>query len=211
MFRKAIELDPRNRRLTMFLADSLMRANRMKEAVAELTGLLQSGPAPPAAVVHLGQAYLALEQYEAAIRVLGAALQKVPEERQVHFGLAKAYERLNQPEKAQQHRDKVQQLAAVHREAGKGRVRAAGPPTAVHKDALRAHLDTAGVYFRHGNLSQAESLWRKAAALDPKDVECRQALAALYDRNGRSTEATRVREQLRDLAPPAAEARKKDQ
>ncbi len=211
MFRKAIALDPRNRRLTMFLADSLMRANRMKEAVAELTDFLRSGPAPPAAVVHLGQAYLALEQYDAARRVLETAIEQVPEERQVHFGLAKAYERLGQPDKAQRHRDKVQQLAAVHREAGKGRVRAAGPPTAVHKDTVRAHLDAAGVYSRYGNLKEAESLWRKAAALDPKDIECRQALAALYDRSARTTEAVRIREQLRDLAPASAKAQKKDE
>ena len=191
MFRKALALEPGNRQVSMMLADALVRANRTQEAVAQLNGVLRSGPAPPMALVMLGQAYLELGQYDDSRRALEAALQQLPNQRQAHFALTKVYDHLGQPDKAKLHRDRIEQLVEVYREEGKSRVRGWGTPAAVHKDAVRAHKDAAAVYHRHGNLVMAESLLRKAAALDPTDVECRQSLATLYDQTGRHSQARR--------------------
>ncbi len=204
MFREAIALEPANRQLTMLLAEALVRSNRMEEVVAELAGFIQSGPASPRAFLWLGQAYLELGQYDDAHRALEVALQRMPEERQVHFALTRVYGQLKQPDKAKWHRDKVQQLVDVYREAGKGQVRGSGTPDALYRDAVRAHLDAAAVYHRYGKVDEAIDLCRKAAALDPRDVESRQSLVALYEQAGRVKHSLRIKQQLRDLSRDSA-------
>jgi tetratricopeptide (TPR) repeat protein len=204
MFRQALALEPRNRHVTMLLAEALARANRADEVVAELSSFVESGPVPPTAYTMLGQAYLNLEQYHDAQRVLEVAMRQVPDERQVHFALMKTYEHLGQHDKADWHRNRVEQLVDVYREGGKGWVRAVGGPDRLFDDVVRAHKDAAAVYARHGAIADAERLWRTAAELDPKDVESRRSLAVLYNRTGRASQARRIGQQLHKLAADAA-------
>ena len=56
-------------------------------------------------------------------------------------------------------------------------------------------------YLHLGDISAAESAWRKAAAADLEDTVSRRTLVAHYQRTGRYREAIQLLEQLRQLAP----------
>jgi superkiller protein 3 len=205
MFRKATAIDSQNRKFLTDLVEVLMEAGRMREAVEELKRLMESGPMTPAAALRLGQASLELDDFETARRAFEATLRAEPGERQAHFGLAKIHTRLGNPEKARFHTSEFQRLAARDRVRGGERNRDfAGMPVA-REIAVRAHNETADFYEQHGRLVEAEDLWRRAAVLDPANVECRMRLLSLYEGAHRERKALRVCEQLRDLEPARAD------
>ena len=57
---------------------------------------------------------------------------------------------------------------------------------------LRVYRAAAENYQRHGDLGEAEKLWRKSLALSPKNPACRQALASLCRTQGRNAEALEI-------------------
>jgi tetratricopeptide (TPR) repeat protein len=196
-----VALAPANRRYPTDLVEALVGANRMREAVVELTRFMGSGPVPAIAAIQLGQACLELDEPENARRAFLAALRTDPQDPQAHFGLGKACTRLGQSEKAREEMEQFRKLSAEGRTAAGEQVRSAGSPALVRDIAVRAHVEAAAFYQAHGNLERAEDLWRRAAAIDPGNVECRVQLADLYERAGRDREALWFCEQLRDIQP----------
>jgi tetratricopeptide (TPR) repeat protein len=201
MLRKAAALAPANRGYSTDLVDAFMGADRMREAVAELKRFMASGPVREAAAMQLGQACLALDEPENARRAFTAAVQAAPQDSQAHFGLGNAYARLGQSAKARAEMEQFRKLSAEGRTAAGERVRNSGNPALVRDIAVRAHVEAADFYQAHGNPERAEELWRRAAALDPHNVECRVRLADLYERGGRDGEALRFCEQLKQIQP----------
>jgi tetratricopeptide (TPR) repeat protein len=64
-----------------------------------------------------------------------------------------------------------------------------------------AYANTGRLYRGQKDLREAELSFERAAALDPKHVESRQALVSLYRKSGRTADAIRVLEQLTEIAP----------
>ncbi len=75
----------------------------------------------------------------------------------------------------------------------------------LHRGVARTHTDVGMIYAEHGDTRKAEEHWRRAAVLDPKDIACREKLAALYERTRREPEALQVCEQLRRIVPRNAQ------
>jgi predicted Zn-dependent protease len=68
-------------------------------------------------------------------------------------------------------------------------------------DVARTYVDAGRVCHAHGSLPKAEFFWRRAAVLDPGNVDCRQALAWMYLQSGRPAETIRLLEQLTEIEP----------
>lgn len=205
LFRKVAVLDPSDTRAPAMLGESLLKLGRMEEAASELERCLRAGPPTAVAVTSLGHAYLALGRLEEARRAFEAAAHDAPEDKAPHYGLATVYARMGEPENARQAMQEFQRLNSLHRDAYVSRMRTFGNLTSMHYLAVETHLEAGRVYLRHGNAQQAEDLWRRAAALDPKDTECRRELARLYEQGDRSRDALRVCRQLRKLEPRNAD------
>ena len=72
---------------------------------------------------------------------------------------------------------------------------AAGEDLAV----MYANLGT--LYVTRGQVAAGEELWRRAARIAPRNVECRQGLAWLARRAGKTPEAIQMLRELAEVAP----------
>jgi len=183
------------------LAAALMRQGKLEEAVEVLQNDIQANPKLPATRILLGQIYLQLKENDKAKEQFETALLFSPDSTRAYHGLASAYARLGLAEDADKCRAEFARLKKVEErvehQKQKGR-----------KDELVAPLWVAQimtiagkVYFAHHRWEDAEKHLCKAAALDPSDTECRQALSALYDQQGRLEDALRIVKELGKLEP----------
>jgi superkiller protein 3 len=204
LLRKAAQLAPDDRGYQMDLIQSLLSTNQFAEVAVRVRRLMQSGPVTALAPLYLGQACLELNDLEGARQAFEIVLRSVPGDGQAHFGLAEVYRRLKQPEKVQSHLDQLRSHIPVERTDARQRAHDAVNPMMVREILVLAHIKSADVYQMHGNSPRAEELWRRAAALDPKDMESRNHLAALYAQDKRDRDALRVCRQLCQIEPDKA-------
>ncbi|MGO8744811.1 MAG: tetratricopeptide repeat protein [Thermoguttaceae bacterium] len=176
-FQRVVALDPKDNRAPVLLGETLMRLGRTEEARKALEAEIARGRSSSNPAVVLGQVYLQLGRFDAARKALESA---APADQRAHYGLATVYARLDEPEKSRRHMEEFRRLSAAGRGAELTRIRTSGDPLSPRDAALQAHVESGRVYLRHGNAEKAEDLWRKAAALDPKNVDCRTELADLW-------------------------------
>lgn len=210
LFRQAWASDPRDLRVPVLLGDVLMKGRKIEEAIEVLEKHLeqrtqQGLPTSAEVVVTLAHAYLQVHEYRKAEWAFETAIQVAPTDKRAHYGLARACARLGQKEKARQHMETFKRLAKDQLSDRTGQVRAFDDLVSTRELVARAHLGAGRAYLKHGNIAKAERIWRKAAVLDPKNIECRTALASLYEQNNREREALQVCEQLRKIDPQNAD------
>lgn len=192
---KAMAITPRQSdNYVRALAESLMHLDKPEEAIAVLEKARSVRGLPAEQSLLLGQAYLETKQYDKARGQFEKILAALPKMAKVHYMLATALSRLGETEKAAHHR---QQYASLLQEKS-----AMDPETravARGRDVFRPGpllttfcLDAGNIYARHGLLEEAERHWLSAAALSPKDLEPRRALAKLYASQGREKDLDRV-------------------
>jgi len=188
----AIRYNPQlDQKQVFLLADSLMNVGRAEEAVAVLQKAAGVGPLPPFGLFLLGNGYLELKEYKAAKEQFTAALALDPHSANVHYGLARAFAQLGQPEKAGEHRAeyatlKSQELAQTERSRPELRKRDWAD---VRPVARECYLNAGKIYAVHGDLDAAEKLWLKAVALEPRNPVPRKLLEVLYQQQGRQRDA----------------------
>ncbi len=204
-FRAALEVRPDDPRIPLLLAESLARSGKPEEAVALLVEHLKTGKGNLGGLVLLGQIYLDQREYDKARWAFEQAVQFDPTSREAQFGLATAWARLGEAEKSKQAMKKFQAMVAGRRAESTARVMSFDDVTKAREVAVLIHSDAAKVYAAHGDSKKAEEMWRKTAALDPRNVPSRVELLAIYERAGRNRAALRVCEELRDLEPKHAD------
>ncbi len=87
MYRKALEINPRNTRVSAVLGDALVRLGRVDEAKVHFTRALELQPDDPFALEGLGTILAGQGRAEEAVKLFGQALQVDPELTSVHFRL----------------------------------------------------------------------------------------------------------------------------
>lgn len=193
---KAIQYDPSRYRMEVvpFLADSLMNIGKAEEAVAVMEKAAAVGPLPMEGLTLLGNGYLELKDFEKAKQKFEEALAIDRNSASLHYALARTFAGLREPEKARQHREEYARLTA-QRLAGAPRARAqlrARDAADVRPLARECYLATGEFYAEHNNKEQAERLWLKAAAVDPRSAKPRRLLEQLYRLQGRPESAVLI-------------------
>ncbi len=199
--RRALALAPGFSDAAVELADALMKLDRLDEAIEVLEKHLEANSRSLPARVTLGHAYLQARKYEKARDAYRAALEIYGELPRAQFGLATALARMGRRDESRQAMERYREL-----EAKKIDLRT---DLRSRFDDLEAMCTDFGVRFTyagrvclaHGDLAQAEQLWRRAATLDPGGVPCRVQLASLYQQTDRGEEALRVCRQLAEIEP----------
>ena len=204
-FRAALAASPDDRRIPLLLAEDLTRLGKPEEALPLLQEQLKSNRRSINAVLSLGQIYLDLGQYENARMVFEKAVEIDPNNGEAHYGLGTTWARLGDAEKARQAMTTFQGLAAQRRGQSVARVTGFDDMVKGREVAVLIHNKAGKAYSGLGNLKKAEEAWLKASVLDPKDVQSRKELAALYERTDRNGAALRVCEELRDIDPRSAD------
>lgn len=199
--RKAIELGSRDPQVPLLLADNLMKAGKVEEAVAALENQVQSGTFSAAILTTLGQAYLELDLPEKAKTVFHSAIEAAPNDTATLYGLARAYAKLGQKSRAASYLEQFSILDAQESSSYTEGVRTFNDDVSTRQVALRALIDAARCYQTHQQLDNAEQLLVNAAALAPDDVESRAVLMTLYEQTGRDQKALEICEQLRLIDP----------
>ena len=72
---------------------------------------------------------------------------------------------------------------------------------AVGEDVAVTYANMGKLYLTRGQADVAEELWRRAARIAPRDVDCRQGLAFMYRQSGRIQEAISVLRELAEVTP----------
>lgn len=203
-YRKSLEHEPHSASAAVRLADILAKLGKLPEAVDVLDAARAANPSSAEVLVLLGQVHLQLRDYAAAKGAFDQALHLNPELREAHFGLGTALTRLGEAESARPHLQKFRALKAAEpllpEESDPERFDLA--KTSAHVSAFYTYA--ANVYSSGGMVREAERLWRRAAALNPKNLACRMSLGTLYVRDGQSERAIEVYEQLAAAEPDNA-------
>ena len=200
-WRKAQEIDPRLPGVYGRYAMALMEMGKLDEAVAALERELRNSPPANEWYHLLGQAHLQLRNYDKARDNYLKALELRAEDSGTCYGLSLAYARLGQAEKSREYRERFQRIRSEEERASSAR-RRAEPDRVWAARVLADTLRAAGVlYAADGAWWKAERHWRRAAALDPKNVLCRQHLVDLLVQLRRTDEAIPFCEQLRTIDP----------
>ncbi|MHB8952854.1 MAG: tetratricopeptide repeat protein [Pirellulaceae bacterium] len=196
-----LTLDADNFQARAILADALLQLGRASEVPGVLEEHLSKDPRSRGYYL-LGQAYAqtgnsekARDNYEAAVRIF-------PDYTEVYNGLAMAYQRLGETDKAKQAMEKFQQLGrAVEQDPTRFRESAATDLAVLLRDAATLYTDAGRILYVADRAREAEQFWLRAAALDHSNVPCRQSLAWACRNAGRQGENIVWLKQLAELEP----------
>jgi tetratricopeptide (TPR) repeat protein len=204
LFRKALEIDPATIGVHYHLAQALVRQGKIGEAVAVLQRDIEIRPRASRSHSLLAEAYLQLKEHEKAKNSYEAVIEIEPDFANAYYGLATVCARLGQKEKARQHRNKFKEIDSKKQKVGRDLRMQYGAEEALvvtSQSVAHTHTDVGRVYHFHEYIWRAEKLWRRAAALDPKNIACRFKLASLYQQNGKQLEALELCQQIGEVAP----------
>jgi tetratricopeptide (TPR) repeat protein len=187
------------------LATVLIDQGRLEEAIDLLSRPPETPHLPTDAIVLLGMAHLQSNRYAEARRYYEAAIADHPMHANAHFGLATACRRLGDTEAAARYLKRFQELRAGERDIRTDQRSQYDDVEEMREHLARMHSNAGRLSHAHRDLDEAIGHWRRAAALTPKAVECRQALAWFYQQDGRIREAITMLRQLSEieLANPA--------
>jgi tetratricopeptide (TPR) repeat protein len=115
-FRIALSEDPNLPMANYYLADILMRTQRLDQAVPLLEIVVAASPQFMRGYLQLGKCYATQGKVQEALKLFLKAVELEPKEKMVHYQLAQLYARLNLPDKQQQHLEIFQKLNAQDRE-----------------------------------------------------------------------------------------------
>jgi len=201
LFRMALDVEPDWPEAELEWARALINAGRARESIPVLEKHVRRRPFLSEAYVLLGQACLECNELAKAKAAYVAAVKVLPDYTSAYYGLATACARLGRRQEAREVMEKFQERRAVEFQARKTDKAEYDDLDAMRVDSSPIYLSAGQVYFVRKRLVEAERLWRRAAALDPHYVECRQALAWLYRSTGRLPQAIEMLEQLAAIEP----------
>ena len=197
---QALQLDPRNFQARAVLADALLQLGRAADVPAVLEEFLKTDPRSQGHYL-LGQAYGQTEQHEKARDNYEAAIRIYPDYVEAYNGLARAYERLGEADKAKQAMDTFRRLGSPEKSAARIRGATVSDLELLYRGAAVLYTDAGRLFYARGSVPEAEVLWLRAAALDAGNVPCRQSLAWLTRNASRPGETIAWLKQLAALEP----------
>ncbi len=200
-FGQAVQCAPQALAFREDYAEALINAGEVEQAIAVLEELVRVSPRSARAFDLLGSAYSHLGKYAQARDSYQQAARLDPAHAGIRLGLAKALVRLGQADEARKCMEEFRRLRAQEQARRQKDLREYDDLRAVRQDIGRIYTAAAQVYHAHGKPAEAEALWRRAAALDPTAVDCRQALAWRYRQAGKLAETIGLLEELWGLEP----------
>lgn len=200
-FGRAVQSAPQALAFREDYAEALINAGEVDKAIEVLEALVRASPHSARAFDLLGSAYSHLGKYAQAKENYQHAVRLDPAHAGIRLGLAKALVRLGQADEARKCMEEFRRLRAQEQARRQKDLREYDDLRAVRKDVGRIYTAAAQVYYAHGKPAEAEQLWRRAAALDPTAVDCRQALAWRYRQAGKLAETIGLLEELWVLEP----------
>lgn len=204
LFRKARQIDRLQPGVSQRLGHALLQLGRAEEAAQVVEEGIQLHPKAKTPFRLLGQIQLELRQFDRAVASFGKAIAMEPDDSRAYYGLAIAYTRLGQKEKARQYQQRFRQLRTERGQAERAERKAANDLNWMRRAVAPLHRYAAGIYLQQQRPGEGERHLRRAAELDPNDIVSRQRLIDVYMAQRRPADALAYCQQLRQLAPQVA-------
>jgi tetratricopeptide (TPR) repeat protein len=166
-------------------ARSYLGAFRLREAAAELQGLIRDSSDLPAVYFYLSQVYTAQEQGAQALQALNDAVRAQPGYLPALLGLGNVSLQLNNPNSALAYASQV---------------------IATSFWVAEAHIIAGSAYLLEGDLNQAQRAFELAAGLNPKSAAAQERLGRVLSARGNVAEAEKAYENSLAIAPDYAPA-----
>jgi tetratricopeptide (TPR) repeat protein len=200
-WQKALQIDPNIPGVHHDIALALMGQNRQNEAIGELEKDVQISPRSASSYFLLGQLYLRQKEYEKAGKNYEKAINIKPNYPNAYYGLFTLSARLKQQAKAAEYMAVFKKLKAEDMKDLKNQNEAADDLIDMQKGAAETYLLAGQMYQAGGNIQKAEELYKKAATLNPENIQCLEKLASLYIARNRITDAIPLYERISELDP----------
>jgi tetratricopeptide (TPR) repeat protein len=200
LFQRAIELDPSFFLARAALADVYLRMNRPEEAIETLEAFLARDPRSQGYYL-LARAWDQLQQPEKARENYQSAIRLYPQYAEAHHGLARVQIRLGEREAARQTMEIFRELRTTQQDQQSAMRTPEHDYAAMCEHAAEMFDFAARLFAFQGDTRTAERLWSRGVVLGPRNVECRQALAAITLREGRVRRTIELMEELAAIKP----------
>ncbi len=201
--RKAMQIAPSSFRARWLLAEAMLNLGKPAEVIPVLEKFLRKDPRSHGYFL-LGRAYDQLKQYDKARENYEASIRQYPKYAEAYYALARVMVRLGRKDEARALMTKYRALMATRNPGRQGMDMTPDSFEGLCKNAAIIYTDSGRIHRAHEQPAEAERLWRRAAALSPGNVACRQALAWLCRTQGRIPETIRWLEELAKLDPENA-------
>ncbi len=199
-FRRAVLADPENLSRQLTLGTAMLQAGQIDEAEKVLIALLEKNDRIPLAHAELGRAYLQKKDFESAVEHFESALQGDPNNAQTHLGLATALARVGRRDDAKVHQERHVVLRDENRAQLESGRKEYDDTEAMRIDIGNVYVNIARVYMANGYAAAAEMVLLRAARLDEKNLESRQALSFLSGQKNKPFDAIRWMKEVAALA-----------
>lgn len=170
-FEDVLNLDSRDPLVPIMLADSLMHAGKVKEAILRLEQHITSEPASVQAWEMLGKLHLQDRHYQRAVICLERVLTYDPNSKDAIYALSRAHAALGDQDKAHSYNAEFRQLAQTAREDNTRQANAFQDRNYAVHVAAQVYVDGARIERAHGDLPAAERAMLRASALEPQNVQ----------------------------------------
>ena len=201
VYREGVGREPRLAPLQFGEGRALMLLGRPAEAVQALELAVQRPRPRSEYYALLCEAYVKVKNYEKAREAGERAIAIQPVDPRAYWVLAAACAGLGQDQEAEQYRKKFGERDTREREVDRPRRRALPNAEIAATNAAWTLDSYAAVYQRRQCPDKAEELLVRAGAIDPKNVEPRARLAALYVGRKRLAEALALSDEIARLDP----------
>lgn len=201
LFRRVLAVDPQRLAATVLLGQVLLDSGQAAHAV-ELLEPRASQPNPsPAVLSVLGQAWSQLGEHARARDALERVVKANPADASAWYRLGRSCARLGDQARAAQCRERFAVLAREDQQQTANRMRAADDVAEMRRLAVTVLFRAGTICQSQGDPESAEDLWRRAAALDPRNVDAREQLVAYYSQTDQIDKALRRCRELRTIDP----------
>jgi tetratricopeptide (TPR) repeat protein len=189
-FRKAIELKTSVAGIADPLAWALIDLGRIEEAIEVLRQDLIAHPRSAATLMLLGQAYLRAKDYPKAKESFEASIALAPDLSFAYPGLATAYAKLGQKEKAAMYAGRYTAFRTKKEQKDRQETRDEKRDARYLVAFVRVAAGKA--YYAQGDAQTAQEIWGRAAELSPESTEPLLLLAWSHEQQGRFDEAAKA-------------------
>lgn len=200
-YRRAVIAQPTDLSRQFTLANGLISAGELDEAIEVLDGMIRQNPGDGMALLRRGQALSQMGEHQQANESFLAASQSLPENPDVQLGLAQTYVRLGDREKAKVHQELQKKYTAAEQETSTSETKAYDDLQALRSDIAKLYTDMARVYFSAGQTRSGRYILQRACRMNPESIEPRQALSWISLQENEPFAAARWLSEVSELRP----------
>ncbi|MHC4110500.1 MAG: tetratricopeptide repeat protein [Planctomycetota bacterium] len=191
-WRKALELNPKMPAVHNSIAQTLIILGRYDDVVKEAEEELKISPRSGLSYFLLGQGYLKLKEYDKAKKYYETAIELQPDYMNAYYGLFTVCSRLKLQDEARKHLATFQKLKAEDSKVLMDRNKAFDDVVSIRKMLAETYSDAEHIYYKKGNLQEAEKLLQRAVTLDPNNTEYLMKLGFLFQSSNRLPDALQM-------------------